>query len=306
MNNRLKKTAAGPLRAFHRSFFALYYRSARGRYRLGPVEKMPGMRLAVLAPHADDEVIGLGGLLSRLAGEGCAVKVFYLTNGARSEHPALSREALIAAREDEAQRTAAFYGLEPPVFLRLEDGALATSPENAALLKDALEPFRPEALFMPSLLDGHRDHTAASGLGAAALEGLGAKGDFPLYLYAVNSPLTHHMANRAFPLDGEALEKKRRALSLFRSQTLDFGPFLLLDECRRFALPAGMREGARGSEFFARTRLGTYGPLVQAWGEETWRNFRQIAGPRGLVRAFFSGREVKKSLGPKIIGNEGR
>ena len=42
-------------------------------------------KIIIVAPHPDDEVIGLGGTLLRLLEEGCTVEIIYMTSGKLSE-----------------------------------------------------------------------------------------------------------------------------------------------------------------------------------------------------------------------------
>ena len=66
-------------------------------------------RTVVLAPHPDDESLGCGGLLARLAAHGVPARVVVVTDGAQS-HPgsaAYPPERLRALREAEARAAVA-------------------------------------------------------------------------------------------------------------------------------------------------------------------------------------------------------
>src|SRR5690606_14001801 len=46
----------------------------------GHASRVVASRVLVLAPHADDEIVGCGGLLAQLLADGAAATVFYLTD----------------------------------------------------------------------------------------------------------------------------------------------------------------------------------------------------------------------------------
>ena len=68
MKNLLKRLSLPLVEGFNGVFFTTYYKLARFRYRLSPLQLPQHKRLLLLAPHVDDEIIGLGGLLSLLLG----------------------------------------------------------------------------------------------------------------------------------------------------------------------------------------------------------------------------------------------
>jgi len=126
-------------------------------------------RVLCVAPHPDDEALGGGGTLARLASLGNEVGVAWVSDGAGS-HPNSLRYAapkLAELREREARESGALLGVKPEnlYFLRLTDGALpfpqdanwALSVENA---RKVLERFRPDTLLLPWRRDPHRDHRA--------------------------------------------------------------------------------------------------------------------------------------------------
>ncbi len=296
MKEALKGLTEWPLRGFNRVFLCTYYALMRKRYQLEPVENLQRMRLLVLAPHVDDEVIGCGGYLSFLARQDNVIRCIYTTDGAASIHPMMSRREIARAREKEGREVASFYGFEPPVFLGEEDGKLSVEPPTVQKIRPFIESFAPDAVFLPCFLDGHRDHVATAGIGLQAMSRAGFPGDFPLYLYAVNSPLTYYTANRFFALR-EEWEIKKQALELFQSQTLPFEVFLTLDSCRKNALSRSQRRGAKGAEFYSFSTLSEYYRVFALYGPEMYRNYQQISSPHNLVRHFFSGWPLKKEAG---------
>ena len=95
----------------------------------------------VIAPHPDDEVLGVGGTFARLADEGCRVTVAIVTKGSIEHFDA----ALIERGRQEAREAHRLLGVAETVFLDLPAARLDQIPHvtiNAALLQ-VIEQTRP-------------------------------------------------------------------------------------------------------------------------------------------------------------------
>ena len=93
--------------------------------------------LVVVAPHPDDETLGLGGTIAATADRGIPVRVISVTDGdaAHPEATAAERRALAHTRCAEVLCATAALGVVAPVRLGLPDGDVAG---HEARLVDAL------------------------------------------------------------------------------------------------------------------------------------------------------------------------
>jgi LmbE family N-acetylglucosaminyl deacetylase len=121
----------------------------------------------VVAPHPDDETIGAGGALVRHALAGDAVTILVATSGERTSGGGRRAHAVAAAREAECRAACADLGVGEPVFLRLPDGGLW---DRLPDLTAAVAEYGRDAhvVYLPCLLDPHRDHRATNAAVAAA------------------------------------------------------------------------------------------------------------------------------------------
>jgi LmbE family N-acetylglucosaminyl deacetylase len=113
-------------------------------------------RTLVIAPHPDDEVLGAGGTIARLAAAGNEVYVAVVTEG---KPPAYSPEAVRRVRE-EAHKAHARLGVKETRWLGLPAAGLAETAHselNAAIFSLVSE-LRPKTLFVPFVGDMHIDH----------------------------------------------------------------------------------------------------------------------------------------------------
>ena len=187
--------------------------------------------VVVVAPHPDDEVLGVGGLIALLTAAGCRVRVLAVTDGEAS-HPGGSvapaeLAALRVAETSAALRLLALQkgpvtvtrlalpdgggaGLEPPVL-----DALAALPADAWLLA-------------PWAGDGHPDHEAVGRACVAAADRAGARLlAYPVWAWhwAVpgDSRLPWARARRV-DLPAAAQRAKERAIDAFATQVRPLGP----------------------------------------------------------------------------------
>ena len=113
-------------------------------------------RVAVIAPHPDDEVLGCGGTIARLADLGISVDVVTVTRG----QPPDFDEAGVRAVEIEARAAHALLGVHESHFMALPAARLDTlaQVEVNADLHEVLDTVAPDMLFVPFHGDIHQDH----------------------------------------------------------------------------------------------------------------------------------------------------
>ena len=119
-----------------------------------PLDLTQARKVLVFAPHPDDETLGCGGTLARLALH-CPVKVVLVTDGSGAGGlPAGAAQM----RHAEFVRALAILGVTDSAQLNQPDGNFQGSPELALKVLTLIEDFQPDWVFLPSPLDYHRDH----------------------------------------------------------------------------------------------------------------------------------------------------
>lgn len=130
----------------------------------------------IIAPHPDDETLGCGGVVHKMAAAGARIEFVFVTDGAAS-HPGLfAPEALRDMREKEAIDAAARLGVsaERVTFLRFPDGrADRHVGEIAAAIAPLLERWRPRSVFVTHAQDPLADHVGVNRAVREALAGGG-------------------------------------------------------------------------------------------------------------------------------------
>ena len=118
------------------------------------------MRILVVAPHADDEVLGVGATMARYAQEGHEVIVAVMTgHGDAGPHPIFPRETWDIVRA-EAKEAHAVLGVKETVYEEIPAAMVSDQPlwQLNKLTFDVIKRVRPDVLYVPFLYDLHKDH----------------------------------------------------------------------------------------------------------------------------------------------------
>jgi LmbE family N-acetylglucosaminyl deacetylase len=193
--------------------------------RVGPSQRRPPGRAVVLAPHPDDETLGVGGSLASWAADGVEILVVAVTDGEGShpDSPTLTPEELAARRQDERRRAMDELGFGGATILRAElpDGHVARHRD--ALRDYLLRVVVPgDTVLAPIPGDGHPDHDAVAEVAREAATCRGAA----VWHYAVwlwhwatpEDPAIPHDGAVAVTLPRSAYEAKQAAVACFTTQ----------------------------------------------------------------------------------------
>jgi N-acetylglucosamine malate deacetylase 1 len=128
-------------------------------------------RVLVISPHADDEVLGCGGMMAALSAAGASVHVLYLAVDGM-HHFGLTSPTTYAGRLSEIDRVAEILGFGYDIAFGDQDltERLDTLPRRdmVDLFQDAMNDRRPDLLLLPSFADYDQDHRAVFDAGFAA------------------------------------------------------------------------------------------------------------------------------------------
>lgn len=191
------------------------------------LEESGSERLLVVAPHPDDEIFAVGGIMALAAKRGIDVGVLAVTDGeashARSSR--VTRSDLVSIRQDEVLAAYNDLGISPE-RTRL---ALPDSGVTADAVRDGLRPhLTPStAVLSPLWDDGHPDHDAT---GRAVVnfdtDELATRLYYPVWSRKAFSEKSRLQPSRYYEvhLEPSLLQAKQRAIQQFQSQFFALGP----------------------------------------------------------------------------------
>jgi len=113
------------------------------------------MNVLVVGPHPDDQELGMGGTIARLAAEGHDVLLLDMTDGEPTPH------GDPATRAREAARAAEILGVRRRL-LGLPNRRVEHSIEARHLVAGVIREHRAEMVFTPAMPDAHPDHVATT------------------------------------------------------------------------------------------------------------------------------------------------
>lgn len=217
---------------------------------VAPLDAITGGKTAlILAPHADDETLGCGGLIASASAAGHPPFVLILTDGTGS-HPnsrAYPPSRLKQVREQEARTAVGILGLprDRIGFLGLRDTAAPTEGRAfdaaVAAIMAVVEQIGAASILSPWQHDPHCDHLAAHHMACAAVAQCRIRHlAFPIWGWTL-APETRlpGLPPRGTRLDiTDHLAAKRRAITAHASQ---YGG-LIQDDADGFQLPSNLLE----------------------------------------------------------------
>jgi LmbE family N-acetylglucosaminyl deacetylase len=185
------------------------------------------LRLVVVAPHPDDETLGVGGLMSQAAVLDVPIVVVSVTDGEASS----DQVGLAEIRQAELEAALRFTvpsGNCSIMRCGFADGRVATSRDELAnILQDDV--LAGDLVLAPLYCDGHPDHDAAG----SAASTLADRDDIQLAYYPIWAWHWHEpsvsvisIAGHRVDLTVDDVDAKIRALGCFGSQTGGADPVL--------------------------------------------------------------------------------
>jgi LmbE family N-acetylglucosaminyl deacetylase len=181
--------------------------------------------LVLVAPHPDDETLGMGATAAQLAAADVDVQIVSVSDGggAYPDLSAFDRIRLERTRRAELSRAAALLGVRQPISLGLPDGRLAEHENTLCDLLSELLDGRPGTWCAASWRgDGHPDHEAVGRAAAAACGRTGAVlVEYPVWMWHWATPGDADVPwHRAYsvPLTRSDVGRKQHAAQCFQSQ----------------------------------------------------------------------------------------
>ena len=131
-------------------------------------------RVLVICAHSDDQAIGAGGYIAKLAREGAEVRTIIASFGEQS-HPHLKPKEIRTIRVLESKRADRILGGSGVMFLGLREGRFLREHEARGLHPKLIEHivrFDPDLILTHSSDDPHPDHRAVYEIVLRAHRGL--------------------------------------------------------------------------------------------------------------------------------------
>lgn len=181
-------------------------------------------RVLVIAAHMDDEVLGVGGTISKHKNMGDLVSVCYVTDSSTCQYD--GDEEKLNLKYDESKRVKAVLGIDEQFWLDFPDMKLdtVTISEIAKGLSGIVEKLDPTIIYTHASGDLNKDHRLIHEASLIAARPISSS-VFKIYNYEVPSStewgLTKFNPNTYSVLSEKNLEKKMKALEQYTLELRD-------------------------------------------------------------------------------------
>lgn len=216
-------------------------------------------KILVIAPHNDDEVLGVGGTIARFATEGAEVFVVIVTKGYPPEYTEESNQEDIK----EALAAHQLLGVKDTIFLSFPAARLDTVPHRDVNIQlfEVIKKIQPDMLFIPFVGDIHLDHQRVFLSSLVAARPNTPYAPKAIYAYETlsetnwNSPyLAPNFVPNVFIDISAHLEAKIQAMQMYASQIQQFPHERSKESLRALATLRGSTVGCFAAEGFVLLR----------------------------------------------------
>lgn len=223
------------------------------------------MSILVIAPHADDETLGMGGTIARFAREGRKVTVAVMTGHGPGKHPLWQPEFWTTIR-GEAAEAVRLLGVDSLLFDELPAACLQDLPTHQVnrAVGEMIARVDPEELYLPYYHDLHGDHEALAYAALvharAYLSGgrnirLLAMYETPTETHLFPAPIRPPFVPNMWVDISDTLETKLAAWNSYRSQHQQGPTPRSVEALRAQAVSRGAEVGVAAAEAFMVLRL---------------------------------------------------
>lgn len=228
---------------------------------LMPIPQLENCKsILCVQPHPDDNEVGAGATIAKLALAGCRITYLTVTDGRNGTvNPDVKPDQLAATRKKEVELSGAILGVSESIFLDFKDGSYPDEEQLCRSIATVIRKVRPECVmttdpFLP--YEFHPDHRR---VGMAAVEacmfsGLpffkGTDGKDPADTWSISAVALYSTAypNTFIPVD-MTWDKKIAAIAAHKSQ-FDEQTLQMLGSYFDFKARTYAKDGAERAEAF--------------------------------------------------------
>jgi len=206
------------------------------------------MRVLVIGAHPDDEVLGAGGTIARLAAKGHEVNAVLVCE---SSSPRYGNQ-MIPVLKEKAEMSAKILGMKEVVFYDFSNVRTNSIPmrDIKQAITESLDRFRPNWIFTHHRADVHVDHQIVFKATMEAARSFGKCFVEQMLCYEVPSstewappfPDTAFLPNVFYDI-GETIGQKTKALSVYKSELREYPHPRSLKAIYTYARRWGLRVG---------------------------------------------------------------
>lgn len=221
-------------------------------------------KVLVIAAHPDDEVLGCGGTMAKLAADGCEVNVLIVTDGSSSQYADSDNlQQIIDDKKKETWNCAQTLGVKQVYYGELPDMRLDTVPHTAInkVIESAIDQLKPDTVFTHFWGDVNMDHQNVYKSTLVAVRPVMGQTVKEVYCYRVPSSTewTPSKTDTMFMPDvfvdiSDVAEQKYEAFSKYSTELRDYPHPRSVQHLKELDVARGLEVGQGPTETFVLLR----------------------------------------------------
>ena len=203
------------------------------------------MNILVIAPHPDDEVLGMGGTIKKLSKKNKII-LCVVSEGATAQY---KDKKMIKVRRDSCKKTAKILGISQTIFLDYPDMRLNLSHLDInKKLEEIIEKYRPEIVYTAPKNDLNLDHQMVFNSTLVACRP--KSGVKQILCYEIQGNTKVPFAPNVFENIEKEFPYKIKGFKMYKSEIEEFPNPRSIAAIENLAIQRGIESGTKKAEAF--------------------------------------------------------
>jgi LmbE family N-acetylglucosaminyl deacetylase len=208
------------------------------------------MKILVIAPHPDDEVLGMGGTIKKLSKKNKII-LCVVSEGATAQY---KDKKMIKVRRDSCKKTAKILGISQTIFLDYPDMRLNLSHLDInKKLEEIIEKYRPEIVYTAPKNDLNLDHQMVFNSTLVACRP--KSGVKQILCYEIQGNTKVPFVPNVFENIEKEFPYKIKGFKMYKSEIEEFPNPRSIAAIENLAIQRGIESGTRKAEAFELIRV---------------------------------------------------
>ena len=208
------------------------------------------MKILVIAPHPDDEVLGMGGTIKKLSKKNKII-LCVVSEGATAQY---KDKKMIKVRRDSCKKTAKILGISQTIFLDYPDMRLNLSHLDInKKLEEIIEKYRPEIVYTAPKNDLNLDHQIVFNSTLVACRP--KSGVKQILCYEIQGNTKVPFAPNVFENIEKEFPYKIKGFKMYKSEIEEFPNPRSIAAIENLAIQRGIESGTKKAEAFELIRV---------------------------------------------------
>ena len=206
------------------------------------------MRILIIAPHPDDEVLGMGGTIRKLSKNGNKVRLCVVTEGATAQY---NDKKMILERKNACLKSSKILGISKVDFLNFPDMSLDTIPhlEINRSIEKIIKSFKPTIVYTTPENTLNKDHTLVHESSLVATRSMSTKVK-KIFSYEIPGPTKYPFKANYYENIQKELSFKIKAVKCYKSEIEKFPHPRSIEIINSNSMIRGMEAGLSAAEAF--------------------------------------------------------